>query len=91
LKVAEDHPSVLADPEPRATFETFGDSTLNFILRVYLPGLEYMLQARHELNTAIDRAFREANIEIAFPQRDLRIRSIDPPLQIIDERPGASP
>jgi len=90
LKVAKDHPIVLSEPEPRATFEAFGDSTLNFTLRVYLPSLEYMLQARHELHTAVDRAFREANIEIAFPQRDLHIRSIEPPLQIMNEHRGSS-
>jgi small-conductance mechanosensitive channel len=30
----------------------------------------------HELHTAIDREFRTANIEIAYPQRDVNIRSI---------------
>lgn len=86
LRVAQDHPIVLRDPEPRATFEGFGDSTLNFSLRVYLPSLDCLLQTRHELNTAIDQAFRKADIEIAFPQRDLRIRTFEPPLAVVDER-----
>jgi potassium efflux system protein len=30
----------------------------------------------HEINSAIDATFREAGIEIAFPQRDIHIRSV---------------
>ena len=38
--------------------------------------MENRLQVIHELHTAIDQSFRQANIEIAFPQRDLHIRSV---------------
>jgi small-conductance mechanosensitive channel len=41
-----------------------------------------MLTTQSELHQEIDRRFREANIEIAFPQRDLRFRSVDKPLPI---------
>ena len=58
------------------TFEGFGDNSLNFVLRAFLPSLENRLQVIHELHTAIDQAFRQENIEIAFPQRDLHIRSM---------------
>jgi potassium efflux system protein len=67
---------VLDEPRILATFEGFGDSTLNFVLRCYLPNLDNRLNVIHELHTAIDKAFREAGIEIAFPQRDLHIRSM---------------
>jgi len=77
LKVADDHPVVLKDPGPLATFEGFGDSTLNLVLRCFLPDLANRLATIHELHTAVDRAFREAGIEIAFPQRDLHLRSVD--------------
>lgn len=76
LRVARDNPRVLREPEPRAFFMGFGDSTLNFELRVFVRGPDDALQTRHEVNMAIDRAFREAGIEIAFPQRDLHIRSM---------------
>jgi len=33
-------------------------------------------QIADQLHTAIDFAFREAGIEIAFPQRDLHVRSM---------------
>ncbi len=82
LKVADEHPIVLNDPPPSAVFEGFGDSTLNIALRVYLPNLENRLQTVHELHTTIDKLFRQASIEIAFPQRDLHIRSFQAPLPV---------
>jgi potassium efflux system protein len=75
LKIAKTNPLVLEDPAPQAVFTGFGDSTLNFSFRVFLPNLDNALRTRHEINTAIARAFREAGIEIAFPQRDIHIRS----------------
>ena len=58
------------------TFESFGDSSLSFVLRAYLPNMENRLKVIHELHTRIDDEFRKAGIEIAFPQRDLHIRSL---------------
>ena len=86
LKVAQDHPLILEDPAPIATFEGFGDSALNLILRCYLPNLENRLVTVSELHTTIDRTFRQAGIEIAFPQHDLHIRSIDPVLNVLAKR-----
>jgi len=77
MKVAQDHPNVLDDPPPRVTLESFGDSALNFVLKCFLPNLENRGTVIHELHMAIDRAFREAGIEIAFPQQDVHVRSID--------------
>jgi potassium efflux system protein len=77
MKVAQDHPNVLDDPPPRVTLESFGDSALNFVLKCFLPNLENRGTVIHEMHMAIDRAFREAGIEIAFPQQDVHVRSID--------------
>ena len=76
LKVANEHPLIMNDPGPMATFEGFDDSTLRLLLRCYLPNLDNRLSVVHELHTSIDKAFAEAGIEIAFPQRDLNIRSV---------------
>ena len=76
LESANKHPMILKDPAALATFEGFGDNSLNLVLRAFLPSLENRLQVIHELHTAIDQAFRDANIEIAFPQRDLHIRTM---------------
>ncbi|MDB4444580.1 mechanosensitive ion channel, partial [bacterium] len=75
LKVAREHPIVLEDPAPLATFEGFGDNALNFVLRAYLPNFDNWVKNKTELHMAIDKAFREAGITIAFPQRDIHFDS----------------
>jgi potassium efflux system protein len=76
LGAAQDHPDVLKDPPPLVTFESFGDSSLKFVLRCFLPNLESRQHAVHDLNMEIDRKFRENGIEIAFPQHDVHVRSM---------------
>jgi potassium efflux system protein len=75
-KICHDHSSIVAEPAPMVTFEGFGDSTLNLVLRCYLADLENRLRAIHELHTMINKEFNAAGIEIAFPQRDLHLRSL---------------
>ena len=82
LRVASESPRVMADPPPQALFRGFGDSTLNFEVRVFIPNLEHWVPVGHELHTAIIEAFRELDIEISFPQRDLHIRSGTLPVAI---------
>ena len=76
--VAHDHPRIMDEPAPLVTFEQFADSALNFTLRCYLPEMDGRVVTISELNKAIDDRFKEAGLEIAFPQQDLHIRSIDP-------------
>lgn len=78
-EVAEANELVLRDPAPYVLFRGFGDSSLNFELRVFSPDVAHYLQIVHELHMAIDRAFRAEGIEIAFPQRDLHVRSLPVP------------
>ena len=75
LRVSAAHPEVLQDPEPKIQFLTFGDSSLNFVLLVWIdaPARQYFV--RSDLNFAVVKAFREENITIPFPQRDLHLRS----------------
>lgn len=75
-KVAEEHPLVMKDPPPNAIFKRFGESTLDFRLYAYIASREVYSVVVHELHTAIDHEFRQANLEIAYPQRDVNIRSI---------------
>ncbi|MFH1923545.1 MAG: mechanosensitive ion channel domain-containing protein [Planctomycetota bacterium] len=77
LQICNDHPLILDDPPTLVTFEGFGDNSLNLVVRTFLPDLNNRLQVIDELHTAIDKAFRQAAIEIAFPQRDLHLRSVD--------------
>ena len=77
MRTAQEHPYVLDDPNPAVTLEAFGNSTLDFVLRCYLPNLENREKVVHELHMAIDLAFRENGIEIAFPQQDIHVRTIE--------------
>ncbi len=90
-KVVAEHPEVVDDPAPLVTFEGFGDSALSFVVRCYLPRLDNRLVTIHDLHVAIDQAFREAGIEIAFPQRDVHLRSGTELLAGPPERPPESP
>jgi small-conductance mechanosensitive channel len=77
-RVARSHEEVLASPEPTVLFVGFGDSSLNFELRVWTPEYDASVRVGSEMRTAIVAAFKDAGIEIPFPQRDVRVRSIDP-------------
>ncbi|UCF34527.1 MAG: mechanosensitive ion channel, partial [Phycisphaerales bacterium] len=75
LKVADETPHVLEDPKSKVLFMNFGDSSLNYELRVFVPSVDYLLKVRHLLHKGIDREFRKAGIVIAFPQHDLHLKS----------------
>ncbi|MDT8363019.1 MAG: mechanosensitive ion channel [Nitrosomonas sp.] len=73
LEIANNHPMVLKDPQPSAFFMQFGDSALNFELRVFCGLIDDRLRLSHELNMEINRRFAEAGINIAFPQLDVHL------------------
>jgi potassium efflux system protein len=75
-EVARANPMVLKDPKPTVIFNAFGDNSLEFELRVYISGIDNYIPVLHSINFAIDQEFRKAGIEIAFPQRDIHIRSV---------------
>jgi potassium efflux system protein len=77
LKIAAENEFILRDPAPMACFDGFGDSSLNFVLRCYLPNLENRLAVTHDLHANIHNAFQAEGIEIPFPQRDLNVRYLD--------------
>ncbi|MCP4171107.1 MAG: mechanosensitive ion channel [Fuerstiella sp.] len=74
LDVARNHPGVMSDPGPITTFENFGDSSLELVLRAYLPNLDNRLGTTTELFTQINLRFAEAGISIPFPQRDIHVQ-----------------
>ncbi len=79
LEVAQANPLVLHSNDkykPKVLFRAFGESSLDFELRVYIQNIDERLNAISELNFAIDKIFRENHIEIPFPQRDIHIRSM---------------
>jgi len=74
-QVALENPRVLKDPKPEVLLNSFGDSSWNMELRVWLQGSEQYFRIRSETNMAIVSKFRQYGIEIPFPQRDLHVRS----------------
>jgi small-conductance mechanosensitive channel len=72
LEIARKHPAVLTRPEPFATFDRFGDSALNFTLYCW-SSVDAWFVARSELSIAINIAFKDAGIEIPFPQQDVHL------------------
>jgi len=83
LQIATRNPLVLEEPEPHALFDDFGESTLNFVLRVYMASRDVYLEMRHSLLTEIAHEFQRQNIEIAFPQRDIHIRTLVPSMEAV--------
>ena len=78
LKVAQDHPQVMEEPAPNLWFTSFGDSSLNFDLLAWVANPILRKQIISDLNYAIDAAFRENDVTIPFPQRDLHLHSLPP-------------
>ncbi len=75
LDLAHEHPDVIDDPSPSVQFNGFGDSSLDFELRVWTIG--DFVQLSTELRVALTRALEDHGIEIPFPQRDLHLRSVE--------------
>ena len=73
-EAARKHARVLADPPATAFVLRFADSGIDLQLGVWIDDPENgTLSIRSELYLDIWRAFREAGIEIPFPQREIRI------------------
>lgn len=75
--IAEAHPKVLKNPAPFVFFEGFGESSLDFQLRIFLADITNQPFVSTDIRFAICEEFKKENIEIPFPQRDLHVRSID--------------
>jgi small-conductance mechanosensitive channel len=71
------HPGVMKNPEPGIWFRSFGDSSLDFELGVRVTEVDNRSQIESDLRQEIERRFRQAGIEIPFPQRDLHVRSVE--------------
>jgi potassium-dependent mechanosensitive channel len=72
--LANEHPQVLRTPPPRAFLVAFSDSALDFELRCVVANVENGLAVKSDLHYAILKRFREAGIEIPYPQREIRFR-----------------
>lgn len=76
-EVAFEHEKVSKVPEPTARFINFGDSALDFELLFYTKNMFIIEFIKSDLRFAIDKKFRENNITIPFPQRDVHMYKTD--------------
>ena len=75
VEISKTHQNVLDFPAPSVLFKDFGDSSLDFELLIWVKNLWVDEVIRSELRYLIDKRFREENIQIPFPQRDLHLKS----------------
>ncbi|PWH83038.1 mechanosensitive ion channel protein MscS [Algibacter marinivivus] len=73
LKAADSHDIILKHPAPYVFFTNFGDSALEFKLVFTLNDSFQGAIPKSDLRFEIDKLFREHNISIPFPQRDIHI------------------
>lgn len=74
LSAAEGVEHVLEEPKPSVQFLSFGDYSLNFRLLVWTTRPRRHPRIKSDINYRIHRLFKEAKIEIPFPQQDLNLR-----------------
>ncbi|WP_051361723.1 mechanosensitive ion channel family protein [Solimonas soli] len=76
LAIAAAHPRVLKVPATVVLFVNFGPSSLDFELMAPIDDADAKGSVASDLRFAIVKAFREANIEMPFPQQDVHLRSV---------------
>ncbi len=74
LDIARSHPLVLKNPEPFVHFADFGQSSLDFEIRMFLSDILNGLTVQNDIRFAIAEGFAREGIEIPFPQRDVNIK-----------------
>ena len=82
MKIASEHNEVLKDPGSKVLFMDFGNSSLDFELRFWVSELWTTDAILSDLRYAIDREFRNGDITIPFPQRDLHIKTCEPQFSV---------
>jgi len=73
LEAGKEHPKVLNSKNLDVLFMDFGNSSLQFRLRFSTTDSFLLPKIKSELRFSIDKKFREHNIQIPFPQRDVHI------------------
>ncbi len=75
LDCARHHPRIMSQPEPFVLFQDFGASSLDFELRCFTGNVMDRRAIASDIRFEIDRRFRDAGIEIPFPQRVVHMPS----------------
>jgi small-conductance mechanosensitive channel len=73
LECTDSNTSISSNPVPVVRFINFGDSSLQFQLLFWSTNTFRIEDVKSDLRFMIDKAFREKNIRIPFPQRDVHL------------------
>ncbi|WP_046757362.1 mechanosensitive ion channel family protein [Kordia jejudonensis] len=73
IQAATNHKEVIKNPEPTVLFTNFGDSSLDFKLVFTVMDSFKAFVVESDLRFEVDTLFRENDIKIPFPQRDIHI------------------
>ena len=73
IKAAEQCPYVLEYPSPIVIFRDFGESSLRFDLLFWSKNYMIIEFVKSDIRFAIDRLFREHQVKIPFPQREVYV------------------
>jgi small-conductance mechanosensitive channel len=85
---------ILAQPEPVVLFREFGADALEFEARFWIRMARTVdrLRITSEVRFRIDELFREAQIVIAYPQRDVHLDTTSPlEVRVVDAEAGGPP
>jgi len=78
VNAAKKHPRCINDPEPKCYLRNFGDSSVEFILHFWVADVvDGRWGTQNDVLFEIWRKFKENDIEIPFPQRDLHLKTPD--------------
>ena len=69
---AANHPAVLSDPAPFAGVTNYGDSAIEYVVRVWTSNAEYW-NVKFAITEAISAEFKAANVEMTFPHLNVHI------------------
>lgn len=79
-QAVRENPAVKETPQPQVIFEDFGDNALVFDVYFWseVRGEKDQRMLRSDVRFRIDELFRENDIVVAFPQRDLHMNTLSP-------------
>ena len=69
-------PEIIKEPAPSVIITGFGDNAVVFSIRIFVDEMSNRIPATHNLFIHIEKALREHNIQMPYPQRDIHIKSL---------------
>lgn len=75
IECVKEHTEIENEPPPFVRFQDFGNSSLDFSIYFWTRNSFFVENTKSDVRFSIDKRFREYEIQIPFPQRDVHIRS----------------